>query len=94
METIELKEIEMDLKSRSVAMMKILRAGTLKHIRLHASGRNNIRYLEKLLFAIGKWIFVHEIVNETPEPNKEQLSVVFSRSHDFGLKFMHAKAKA
>ena len=94
METIELKEIEMDLKSRSVAMMKILRAGTHKHIRLHASGRNNIRYLEKLMFAIGKWIYVHEIVNETPEPNKEQLSVVFSRSHDFGLKFMHAKAKA
>ena len=75
-------------------MMKILRENHHKHYKLHANGRTNIRYLEKLLSHISKWIFVHEIVNETPEPNKEQLSVVISRAHDFGLKFINAKAKA
>ena len=74
--------------------MKMLRENNHKHIKFHANGRQNIRYLEKLLQIISKWIYVHEIVNETPEPNKEQLSVVMSRAHDFGLKFLNAKAKA
>ena len=93
----ENKKDDISVQRHGLAVMKFLRQNEYHFYRLNAFDEKNIKKLDHLLELLHKWIFVEEIFcDKTPldpkaEPFNHQMSVVISRSTDFGERFIAAK---
>ena len=99
----EVQTVDINVKAHAMAIMTVMRRGVYNYYKLNAIGSKNIQKCELMLELLNKWIFVEEIFHtrEVKDPNpkapakpkviQEQLHVVFSRSYDFGEKFITAK---
>ena len=73
-------------------VMRVLREGRSHFYALTAEGRKPIALQERVIAYLHKWIYVEQVFNK--EVGETQISVIFTRSHDFMDAFVKAKKKA
>ena len=72
-------------------VMRALRESKAHYYSLNAKG-SLIVLQERIVAHLHKWIYVEQVFNE--EVGETQVSVIFTRSHDFMDQFVEAKKKA
>ena len=73
-------------------VMRALREGRSHYYALTAEGRKPIALQERVIAYLHKWIYVEQVFNENV--GETQISVIFTRSHDFMDAFVKAKKEA
>ena len=101
---------ETSIKTHTLNIMRHLKTNKTNFIRLNASYYKNIQKLQMILDMMKKWVFVEEIFSDRTaisvyeqqlrrqNPGRftthDQLSVIISRSNDFGVAYNAALKKA
>ena len=100
---------EIDVKTHTLNIMRHLKVNQNNFYRLNASSIKQIRKLQTILELLKNWIFVEETFSDKTALSKvdlikkqqpdrftthDQLTVIVSRSNDFGLKYLEAHKKA
>ena len=92
---------ETDAKTHSLRIMRYLRNNDYYYLRLNATSFSQIRKLSIILELLNKWVYVEECLTDKGaavqldwvkrshrDTPYDQLSVVISRSYDFGQKYL------
>ena len=101
---------ETDIKTHTLRIMRLLKTNKANFIRLNASYYRQIQKLQMILELMKKYVFVEETFSDKSAISKyeqqlrkqkperftthDQLSVIISRSNDFGVAYNAAMKKA
>ena len=89
---IEMKDQAKTLQKYAMDVMRALRESRSHYYSLSAEGRKLIALQERVIAHLHKWIYVEQVFNE--DVGETQVSVIFTRSHDFMDAFIKAKKEA